>query len=401
VFEFVLRGGVGCCAVAFAASLLAGCDARGFSSREAELDRVRQGPFEVISANHSRAVVSANGRQVAIEPANGFCLAEESIETSGRSAFALIGDCALSEASGSRNRSANGELQLPKGLPGFLTVSVSGGPAFGSGGSSSNLEELQAFLDTPDGRKMLGRGGNSDSVSVEATRQVGDSLYLLVEDKNASSVPLFAPKFWRAFVELNDRLAVVTISGFRDRPMTEKEMLGYLVSQVRKLRTANRLPINEERTLIAERTPRPRALDPAEEQLISDLETEALIVTAENEVDGSTWPAPPARPALGGPAEEDLSDESIGLAEQEDAEAKDNATLIAGVVIPPVRPDLGVGAPEPQPAPATDVPTVPEAVQTVLTNPAEEPESREQSDSPATKNAPQSAPLAPVRPQRA
>src|SRR5690625_6503539 len=73
-------------------ALLAGCEAgqMGFGGTPPV------GDFAVLSASPERAVLSAQGQRVAVEPISGFCVAEDSIETSDRSAFVLIGDCALS-----------------------------------------------------------------------------------------------------------------------------------------------------------------------------------------------------------------------------------------------------------------------------------------------------------------
>ena len=68
---------------------------------------------------------------------------------------------------------------------------------------------------------------------------------MLVEDRNAQIVPLLSNRFWRSFTELNERMTVVTISGFRDSPLGQDEMLDYLISQVDKLAQENAVPVNE------------------------------------------------------------------------------------------------------------------------------------------------------------
>ena len=65
---------------------LAGCEGTGFSGRDAELARQRAGDFFVSSASPEGAILVARGQKVAVEPAPGFCLAEDSIETSNRAA---------------------------------------------------------------------------------------------------------------------------------------------------------------------------------------------------------------------------------------------------------------------------------------------------------------------------
>ncbi len=280
------------------------CEQQGFSGLQAEWSRSRTStePFSVVTASHERAVVSARGRQVAIEPAEGFCLAEESIETSGRSAFVLIGDCALDAAKAKPVKGSRGELKLPRGIPGFMTVSVSGSSAIPLEGSrDTTLSKLGEFFDTPEGRRLLGRGGDGRRVSVVESRQIGDGLFVLVDDKDTQPVPLLSSRFWRSFVQLNDRLAVVTMSGFRDRPLSEEDMLEHLIAQVKRLNIANRNPINERPTVIADARTKPRIalVEPSadaggEAQKISDLKPTAVIVSAERTKD----PAAPTEPLV-------------------------------------------------------------------------------------------------------
>lgn len=282
-------------------SILCACEGQGFSGLQAEWSRTR-GPetsFAVISASHERAVVSAKGRQVAIVPADGFCLAEESIETSGRSAFLLIGDCAL-DAVKSGSTGARGELQLPRGIPGFITVSVSGSSGVPVDGSKDRtLSNLGAFFETPEGRRLLGRGGDGRKVSVVESRRTEDGLFVLVDDRDRQPVPLLSSRFWRSFVQLNDRLAVVTMSGFRDRPLSEDDMLEHLIAQVKQLHSVNRTPINERPTVIARRSDRtsdqpsitlraPPGEDDAAAQKISDLKPTAIIVTTSRPDDANS-----------------------------------------------------------------------------------------------------------------
>ena len=408
-----------------AALILGGCDDQGFSNVGAEWDRRAAGPYYVVSASPARAVVSAKGRQVAIEPAKGFCLARESVETTGRSAFALIGDCALDSSTASAPRGARGELQLPRGLPGIITVSVSGDPGFEGGAGDESLEGLSKFLDTAEGRRMLGRSGNGNSVKVVESRRIGDGVYVMVDDSNEGVVPILDPKFWRAFIELNDRLAVVTVSGFRDRPLGREEMLKHLVSQVQTLRLANASPINEPGILIADRGTRRadvQSLSDLVPQTISVIETGT--VPPEEEVLAAgpdVSPAPPPRPGGAVDASADLSPEEAS----DEAGSGDEPTELAAApydsVLP--APATRTGAESPvqggtvagTPATPTQPAEQPEVETAVLINPAVDPSASEadaaaggagDGETPAepdlkpTRFAPESAPAAPKRPAR-
>lgn len=276
-----------------ALALLAGCDDQGFSRVGDEWDRRHAGPYYVVSAAPERAVVSARGRQVAIVPAEGFCLARESVEASRLSAFALIGDCALDTPTDDAPRGARGELQLPRGLPGIITVSVSGDPGFSGTGPEEVLDGLGRYLDTSEGRRLLGRSGNGGAVEVVETRRIGNGIYVLVEDQSAGPVPVLDQRFWRAFVELNARMTVVTVSGFRARPLGEDNMLKHLVAQVDRLQLANQVPVNEPGVQVAS-ADRERS---REVRTLSDIEPEPLVVTtATPPANEGSAPVPLGRP---------------------------------------------------------------------------------------------------------
>lgn len=225
-----------------AVALLAGCETGGGTGA----------PFSVISVSPERAVVSARGQPVAVEPPDDLCISPDSIETSARSAVVVIGDCMPER--GSEGASAPGaDLHLPPGMPGIIMVAISGNPGFGPEQvSGDDLSGLERYLATPGGQALLGRGGDASQVSVVETRRAGDVLYVLVEDRGAHAVPVLAPRFWRAFVELNDRLTVVSVNGFRAAPMSEDEMVRYLGDQVRQLELANAGPIEEAPIRLAE-----------------------------------------------------------------------------------------------------------------------------------------------------
>lgn len=230
--------------------LVAACEGAttGLSGRDAEWARLNTDGFRVVKASHMGAVIAAAGQQIAIDPAPGFCLARDSIETSKRSAFLLIGDCAVAGPPTDK-RGARGELKLPKAVPGIITVSLSGDPGFRS--SDGSYEKLTAFLNSPDGRALLGRSGTGAGVEIKESREMDGALLLYLEDSSTKLVPALSNRFWRAFVELNGRLAVVTISGFRDRPLGREKMLAYLISQVQTLGAANAVPLGPPDTRVA------------------------------------------------------------------------------------------------------------------------------------------------------
>ncbi|MEM9061020.1 MAG: hypothetical protein AAGD13_11220 [Pseudomonadota bacterium] len=231
--------------------MASGCDQRGLSGVQAEWDRRKGQQFYVVSASQNAAIVNARGQEVAIRPADGFCLSRESIETSNRSAVALIGDCALQADASTTPRSERGELKLPQALPGIITVSISGEAEQ----AGLDMDDLGEFLETPQGKSLIGRSSDGSGVSVTESRRIGDAVYVLVKDENTGPVPILSDTFWRAFIEVRERLAVVTINGFRDRPLGIERMLGHLSDQVEAMQSANADGLGDTRQLIADSGP--------------------------------------------------------------------------------------------------------------------------------------------------
>ena len=245
--------GIGCAVLGSAVLVLSACDQRGFSGVQAEWERRKSQQFYVVAASSEAAVISALGQELAIRPTEGFCLSRESIETSSRSAVALIGDCALQADVSTAKRSARGELKLPRSLPGIITVSISGNPDTSE--NSFDFNEIEEFLQSPQGRSLIGRTPDGSQVKIKESRRDGDAVYVLVEDKNSGPIPILSDTFWRAFVTVNDRLAVVTINGFRASPLGVETMLGHLSEQVVAMQQANRGGMAEVKRLIARSNP--------------------------------------------------------------------------------------------------------------------------------------------------
>lgn len=232
----------------------AACEQKGFSGVQAEWDRRKAQQFYVVAASSEAAVISALGKELAIRPADGFCLSRESIETSEKSAVALIGDCALEADVSTAKRSARGELKLPRALPGIITVSISGDPLSGNQGNFEP-DDIEAFLQSAQGRSLIGRTQDGSKVKVRESRRDGDAVYVLVEDKNSGPIPVLSDTFWRAFMTVQDRLAVITINGFRARPLGVETMLDHLSHQVVAMQSANSGGLADTKRLIARSAP--------------------------------------------------------------------------------------------------------------------------------------------------
>jgi len=71
-----------------------------------------------------------------------------------------------------------------------------------------------------------------------------------VREGAGGGAPLFAPDFWRALVEVNARLVLVTVSAFAGGGLDDRDMLAVLAAQVVRLKAANgQKPHADERRL--------------------------------------------------------------------------------------------------------------------------------------------------------
>jgi len=228
-------------AAALAAMALTGCENFGESGVSAELSRVRgQKNFSIISSTAQRAMFSAQGQQIVVEPPQGYCLDEGSVAVTGKAAFALIADCLENGQPELLANAGEGEvveIELPRSFPGILTVSISGEPAYGA--EPGGLDRFEALLGTPAGLTLLGRGNSPKSANVNIVRRIGNALYVLVEEQPGAGGAILGPRFSRAFIDINDRLVLVTVSSFIDRPTSDEAMLGFLARQIARLRQAN------------------------------------------------------------------------------------------------------------------------------------------------------------------
>jgi hypothetical protein len=180
----------------------------------------------------SRATVNVAGGPVIVAAPSGFCIDRSTLNVTDAGAFALMGDCRqLGSGAGGLDRSPVGAA---------LTASISAGGLAGEGDDpASSLAELAEFVQTPDGRALLGRSGRPDRVRILATRAEGDVLYVLVEDRGPQPIAGIDRTFWRAILELNGRMAVLSVLGFEGAGLGAQAGFRNIVTFADTLQAAN------------------------------------------------------------------------------------------------------------------------------------------------------------------
>lgn len=182
------------------------------------------------AADSTRVTVA--GRDITIAAPPGFCVDPASTSVGAAGAFVMVSDCALL---GGR----------PNGTPpagAVMTASIASAtvrPAEGDGEGAGSLAELERVAATAQGRALLSRSGRGDRVRVAATRSRNGVLYMLIEDRGAQPIDGIEPQFWRAFLEVQGQLAVISVLGFEGAGVGPTEGLAYLQSFADAIQRAN------------------------------------------------------------------------------------------------------------------------------------------------------------------
>lgn len=184
-------------------------------------------PSQMPGGSPSRAKVTVAGRPVVVAAPPGFCVDADSTRVSADGAFLLMSDCSLLGLGGGT------------GAGGALTVAVSSGALTGEGDAAGTLEDVADFARTPEGRALLGRSGRADRVRILTEVARGGVLYLLVEDRGSQPVAGIDRQFWRAFLEVNDRMTVLTELGFAGGPEGPQHGFEQLSALARAMQAAN------------------------------------------------------------------------------------------------------------------------------------------------------------------
>ncbi|MEM9198698.1 MAG: hypothetical protein AAGD12_12715 [Pseudomonadota bacterium] len=184
----------------------------------------------VQSVEMERAVVAAGGRSIDIVPPNGYCILGDTVETGEQAVFALIGRCSDRPAT-----------PFPDGL---LTASVSHAPLFRDGAPvADELDALETFLGSAEGRSLLARSTAPEDLEIIETYREDDMLVLLIEDRGVATLPVSTPRFWRAFLEVNQRMVSVSASALEGDEASDRAVLALLRAFAKELRTANARPV--------------------------------------------------------------------------------------------------------------------------------------------------------------
>ena len=171
--------------------------------------------------------ITVSRNAVTIAGPSGFCVDPRATRDAGAEAFVLLGNCAALSR-------ADRRVQPP--VRALLTAAVreyEGQPL------SSQMSLLDDYLRSTDGRALLSRSGDPDTVSVLASFARGDVLFVRLSDTSPGYAPRMSAEHWRAVFDWRGTVVSTAVLGFDDRPLSESDGLATLEDFTRIIRSRN------------------------------------------------------------------------------------------------------------------------------------------------------------------
>jgi hypothetical protein len=181
----------------------------------------------------AEAVVTSD--DVVVTGPSGFCVDETATRSEGDTAFVLLGNCA---AISNSRRAAQPEV------PVVLTAAIS--EASDAGSISESLADLDAYFRSDEGRTLLSRTQDPESVTILETTTETDLFLLHARDTSAGAMQGVKEDYWRAYLDLGSRIATLSVLALEDRGVTREQSLAALLSFARTVRQANAQDASEE-----------------------------------------------------------------------------------------------------------------------------------------------------------
>lgn len=172
--------------------------------------------------------VQVTSDAITITGPRGFCVDPTATRNSGDTGFVLMGNCAAISGSA---RSGQPDVRA------VLTAAVSA-PSSGAG-LTGNLDALEAFFRSEDGRALLSRSGDPDSVQILDTRRQGAMFLLHARDTSTGEVVGVASDYWRAYMDIGPRLATLSVLALEDAQVTDAAALATLTAFALAVQGAN------------------------------------------------------------------------------------------------------------------------------------------------------------------
>ena len=158
----------------------------------------------------------------------GYCIDPTATRNTGDTAFVLLGNCAAI---------ANSRRAVQPATPAVLTAAIS---ERSEGGSlSESLADLDGFFRSEDGLALLSRSGDGATVTIHDT-VIEEGVFLLhATDTSAGAIDGVQQEYWRAYLDVDARIATLSVLALEDRALSREESLTTLRGFVGAVRAAN------------------------------------------------------------------------------------------------------------------------------------------------------------------
>ena len=177
--------------------------------------------------------VNSGGTEIVVAGPPGFCIDERLVDEARVGAFIFLSDCAV-------NPAANGPTIARVPISAVLTASISNkGLPNAEAGMSTALADLQDFLETPFGQLTLSKSRNPETLELLFIERTNNAVYAYIEDLTQTTRTGESPRFWRAFTEVNGRLAALSATGYNAADPDQERIKRILVAFVASMQAAN------------------------------------------------------------------------------------------------------------------------------------------------------------------
>ncbi len=177
-------------------------------------------------------VVKAGGTDITVAGPEGFCIDERLVDEARVGAFVFLSDCAVNPGEGPSI------ARVP--ISAVLTASISNkGLPGAEAGMDTALAQLETFLNTPFGQLTLSKSRNPATLNVLSITRTGNAVYAFIQDATPTTHTGESPRFWRAFTEVNGRLAALSATGYNAADPEQKRIKAIIEAFVASMQAAN------------------------------------------------------------------------------------------------------------------------------------------------------------------
>ncbi len=172
------------------------------------------------------AVVTSD--RVVVAGPEGYCVDQSSLRATDDTGFVLLGNCAAI---------TNSRRAAQPATPSVLTAAVSG-PG-DSRRIEGNLGAMDSFFRSEEGLRLLSRGQDPSSVTILDSAIEGGAFLLHARDSSEASIQGVQPEYWRAYMDIGNRIATLSVLGLEGRELSATESQQTLRSFIQAMRSAN------------------------------------------------------------------------------------------------------------------------------------------------------------------